>query len=54
VRAAPQGAARGYTAAHPSVGAGATSGSMHMGGAGSSGGRAYSGASPHVSGHGGG
>jgi len=59
VRAAPQGAARTYAPAHPSAGmaGGEHLGSGHVGGGhvgGGSGGRAYSGASPHVSGHGGG
>jgi hypothetical protein len=55
VRAAPQGGGRAYAPAHPSAGgsSGAHLGGGHAGSSGSTG-RAYSGASPHVSGHGGG
>jgi hypothetical protein len=50
IRAAPE---RAYEAARPSVGAHTAGGTMH-GGYGGPGGRAYSGASPHVAGPGGG
>ena len=51
VRAAPLGAARSYAPAHPSTRLG---GAHLSGGSSGSSGRAYSGASPHVSGPGGG